>query len=199
MELAYRTTRKGVADGLTDEEVLYRVKTVGSFGGSMRGRLVRMLDGIELDKCLGIHTSAELFQDTAFGLVHFTSAVSAPTFKSGRNYTGYNPPLLKQDELRAYVLDYLGQELAELLPDALIIPLGRVAAEAVDLLVADRRINETRCVFGFPHPSGANGWRDRQFEKNQATMSAKVRDWFGPEARSGSPAPRGRTASLSVN
>jgi hypothetical protein len=128
-------------------------------------------------------TRAEHFQDTGFDVVHFTSAISAPAFAAGANYTGHNPPLLAQKDLRAYVHEYLGRELGEILPEALIISLGAVAAEAVSVLVAEQRIDEVRCVSGFPHPSDANGWRVRIFERNRTAMLDKVRGWFEAERR----------------
>jgi len=76
------------------------------------------------------------------------------------------------------VLNGLGQELAGELSNTLIIPLGKVAAEVVDFLVSERRLNAARCLFGFPHPSPANGQRKQIFEANRSAMQEKVGAWF---------------------
>jgi hypothetical protein len=90
-------------------------------------------------------------------MVHFTSAVSAPIFRSGANYNG-SPPPLGIPVLREWVLKNLATELAAM-PDAIIIPLGKTACEAVSLVAAQGSIDARRCLAGFPHPSGANGHR----------------------------------------
>lgn len=177
MELAYRAARNAIEEALPDTEVLYRAKNSGSFGGPMRKLLIAMLDGIGLSEALRLSSAEDLF-GSAFALLRPTSAVSAPTFKAGENYTGHNPPLTRQPKLREYILANLGHELGDIMNTALVIPLGVAAEDAVRLLVETRRVDEARCVYGFPHPSPANGWRARIFEKNRTVMQAKVLTWF---------------------
>jgi hypothetical protein len=62
-------------------------------------------------------------------------------------------------------------------PDALIVPLGRAVEQCVRLLAADGSIDERRCLFGFPHPSGGNGHRLKQFHANEAQMKREVLAW----------------------
>jgi hypothetical protein len=41
--------------------------------------------------------------------------------------------------------------------NALLLPLGRAAEGCLRLLVDSGQLDQSRCLFGFPHPSGANG------------------------------------------
>ena len=75
MELTFRAARQGLAEGLDDEALFHRIATTGSFGGTLRGNLVEMLDGIGLNRFLRVPSCAALFEDSS-GLVHFTSAAA---------------------------------------------------------------------------------------------------------------------------
>lgn len=45
------------------------------------------------------------------------------------------------------------------------------------MLVAAEQLDVTRCLLGFPHPSGGNGHRVRQFHENQARLRKEIEDW----------------------
>jgi hypothetical protein len=45
------------------------------------------------------------------------------------------------------------------------------------MLVADGQLDEVRCLFGFPHPSGGNGHRVAQFGRNRVMLQTQVADW----------------------
>jgi len=185
MERAFKTACNSLREGLADSEVLRLVKRTAGFAGPMRKLLVGMLDGIELQHHMRIASCSELF-DSAFDSLHCTSAVSAPTFKNGANYTGQVPGLTKNPLLRRYVMEALGPELASI-PDALIVPLGAAASSAVRLVIEQGVVLPERCLIGFPHPSGANGWRGRLFAANREQMKEQVRCWFEMKsARDGS-------------
>lgn len=166
MEEAFRAAKTGSRAGLTGADLFSFIDRTGSFSGPMRSNLVRMLDGIGLNKWLGIGTCFDMFAEGA-GTVHFTSAVSAPIFKAGLNYNG---SLIRFPALRRWILDFLAQELATVSPEAVFIPLGKGASEAVALLTQQGLIRPNRCLVGFPHPSGANGHAKRIFEAGR-------RDW----------------------
>jgi hypothetical protein len=40
-------------------------------------------------------------------------------------------------------------------------------------------VDSDRCLFGFPHPSGANGHRKKHFEERKEELSERVKGWFG--------------------
>lgn len=156
--------------------VCSRAKRVASFAGPMRRNLVTMLDGLDVHRGLSIASTALLF-DEAWSLLHTTSAVRYPTFVNGQNYTGHRPSLLRTPTLRRYVLDVLAPELA-MVPHALVVPLGSSASEAARYLIDAHKLRSERCLLGFPHPSGGNGSRVRQYREQQSAMRTTVAGWF---------------------
>jgi hypothetical protein len=79
------------------------------------------------------------------------------------------------------VFEVLGPELAQV-PDALIIPLGRAVEDCLSALISAGALSRERCLLGFPHPSGGNGHRKRQFELNADKLRAKTTSWFRASA-----------------
>jgi hypothetical protein len=177
MQLAYTLARDLLHKGLTHEAILARVSSSAGFSGPMRTNLVQMLDDLGLPACLDIDTSAELF-DLRAELRHSTSAIRYAAFASERNYTGSSPPLVGVPLFRRYVFDVLAPELAQM-PGAVVIPLGRAVDSALGLLIDAGALDPRRCCLGFPHPSGANGWRVRQFAQIRGTLGDKVAAWLG--------------------
>ena len=45
------------------------------------------------------------------------------------------------------------------------------------MLVEAGQLDGARCLLGFPHPSGDNGHRVRQFRENQAHPSEEIDNW----------------------
>jgi hypothetical protein len=74
----------------------------------------------------------------------------------------------------------LEQELG-ILSQALIIPLGKTVEEMLQLLVSEDKLDDHRCLWGFPHPSGANGHRFKQFASQRDNMTKTLQDhlWNG--------------------
>jgi hypothetical protein len=137
----------------------------------MRANLVAMLDGAGL----GLATTARLF-DTHHHLAAHVSAIDYPVFTDGRDYTGGSPSLTRHSALRSLVRASLGARLA-MVPTALVIPLGKAAQGAVVFLAAEGLADPARCLLGFPHPSGANGWRVRQYAAMRPELTAQITDW----------------------
>lgn len=168
MQITYVAVRAHLLAGASTDDACRLAKYEASFGGTMRGNLVRMLDDLGVHEILGVSSTADLF-GSASNLLHTTSAVRYPTFLHGRNYTGSRPPLVRSAFLMRYVRDLLAPELSQL-HAAIFVPLGKSVATALELLEAERRIPAGRTLHGFPHPSGANGHRARQFEKMKPAM-----------------------------
>ncbi|HEY5013004.1 MAG TPA: hypothetical protein VIK61_09895, partial [Acidimicrobiia bacterium] len=59
---------------------------------------------------------------------------------------------------------------------ALVVPMGKAVSTALTLLAVT---DPERCLTGFPHPSGANGWATRQFEEQRAQLRRKVLSFDG--------------------
>ena len=69
-------------------------------------------------------------------------------------------------------------EELQLIPDALLISLGTSVEEVITDLVEQRAVDFRRCLTGFPHPSGGNGHRVRQFAERPLQMQQAVGSWF---------------------
>jgi len=164
MNIALHAAAQGLKQGLTDAQVITLAKQTASFGGSMKQKLVAMLDHHGFNKRLRIETCENLW-NTANHLVHFTSALRNPVFvmEKGqeKNYTGGNPKLRSYAAFKPALAD-LRQELMSI-PKGLIVPLGAEVAQALQVLVeagdlpAHRVLNYNGAVVEFPHPSPANG------------------------------------------
>lgn len=90
-------------------------------------------------------------------------------FINNKNYTGSNPKILDSEILENYVRKYFYKEV-EKLPNVLIIPLGKAIEEILELMICENLIKKEQCLLGFPHPSGANGHRKKQYEENKENL-----------------------------
>ncbi|OMF29387.1 hypothetical protein BK133_17785 [Paenibacillus sp. FSL H8-0548] len=176
MEVAIRSAREDLLLGVPLELIDKRAKKLASFAGTIRTNLIEMLDQIDLPARIGISSSKSLFEERR-ELLHTTSAIRYPVFINGKNYTGHSPAILKSSILSRYVETILLPELIAV-KDALVIPLGKSVSEVVQALVEKGWLNAERCLFEMPHPSGANGHRQRQFEQHKASMQQQVLNWF---------------------
>ena len=175
MEAAVRSFVTTLAAGGTEQAAFNAVKTAAAFSGSLRKNLVSMLDEIGLAVSLGIETCDQLFGSHA-DLLHPTSAVRYPVFQGDDNYAGQTPVLVKTPTLVWFVDSLLLEELNSV-PNALLIPLGRAARSALDLLTDTGKVKADRVLSGFPHPSGANAHRIKQFEAGRDAMKKAVEQW----------------------
>jgi hypothetical protein len=183
MEIAYRAARRDLDRGFTDEEICARAKQSASFAGTMRTNLIRMLDDLGLPGLLGIQSASDLF-DSARQFVHTTSAIRYPVFVKGQNYTGHTPGILRNAFLRECVDAMLGPELVAV-PGAIVVPLGNAVSEALGYLADRGQLSAERCLLGFPHPSGANGRRVREFVAHRQRLAERLESHFRsvPDAR----------------
>ena len=65
------------------------------------------------------------------------------------------------------------------MPKAFYIPLGKAVEEILECMVQENILKSEQCLFGFPHPSGANGHRKKQLEENKENLKKKIEDYFG--------------------
>ncbi len=175
-EIAYRVFREHAAAGHTNAEAFAAVEREAAFAGPMRANLVSMLDDLDLPQLLGIGSCDDLFGPAA-ALVHTTSALRYPVFVRGKNYSGHPTP--EQHSFLREMLDtVLAPELATV-GGALIVPLGKAVKSGLNYLSAGGTLDTARCLVGFPHPSGANGHRKRQFASQRRALRAQAAAWFG--------------------
>lgn len=177
MLLAHRIAARCLADGRGCHAALQAVKRSALFSG-FRACLIERLDALGVAAHLGMESASGLFEQPHTRLLHATAAVRYPTFNGSRNYDGQSPRLLARGGiLRPYVYDVLAPEL-DLIPDALVVPLGVRVDEALAALASDELLDPARCLVGFPHPSGANASGSRQWELNRAGLKRQVTEWF---------------------
>lgn len=167
------TAQSNIKAGKSVEETLIDIKKKASFSGSMRKNLVGMLDFVGIEKWLGISSCADLFS-THSHLLHSTSALKYPVFIKGKNYNG-TPNMTKHPLLKSYMLANFGKE-AEMLKNAIFVPLGPKPAAAMQLLVKTGVVDESRILFGIPHPSPASMERINYFleKKLKSKLSIKT-------------------------
>jgi hypothetical protein len=183
MLAAFGAARAALQAGKTLEESARLAKQTGSFS-NMRSLIAAMLDELEVHKVLGIETTLHLFGGRDAGLLHATSCVRYPVLykhQAKQNYTGHSPPLMKYAPFVAYVDSMLASELQSV-PEALIVPCGKAASQALEHLGAKGKLDLRRCLMGFPHASGANGHRKREFEERREQLRLTVMAWAQTKA-----------------
>ncbi|KTR60954.1 hypothetical protein RSA42_06540 [Exiguobacterium indicum] len=173
MRIAFEEATDALHHGVSLEETARLVKYTASFAGTMRRNLVQMLDILELPALLGIETTASLFHQHQ-KLLQPTSLLKQPVFYREKNYSGHQPKINRSPLLRHYAEEHFVAEINQLREPALLIPLGRVVETQVRGLIHDGRIEQHQLLSGFPHPSGANGHRKKQFEENQAYLMKQL-------------------------
>ncbi len=183
---AFAAARDALWGGASWTDAQRVAKRNVAFTGPLLTNLVRMLDSIELPQRLeeagicSVSSSRALFARERTEL-HATYCVRYPVMVDGRDYWGRRPMLLRSPLLRPFLYDVLEPELREL-PQAVVLPLGRIAGEAVAALVEAGSLPIERCLFGLPHPSGTNGHREEDFERAQHELSYQLKAWFGSHA-----------------
>lgn len=175
-KIAYETAHSCLLQNLCNKDIKKECKKKSRFAGNMRKNLIEMLDELNLNKRLNINSCSELFDEHDIRL-HTTSLVPYPVFINNKNYTGTNPKILDNKILTSYLKKYFYKE-AEKLPDALYIPLGNAVEEVLEYMVREGLIKKEQCLFGFPHPSGANGHRKQKFLENKDKLLNIINDYF---------------------
>lgn len=174
--IAYKTAHDGLINNLNYEEIKKECKRNSRFAGSMRKNLIEMLDELKLNEKLNINSCLELFEDKD-ELLHTTSIIPYPVFINNKNYTGASPKILDDEVLHSYMKKYFYKEVGKM-KNALIVPLGKTVEEVLYFMIDEGVVKKEQCLFGFPHPSGANGHRKKQFEENKENLRNKVNCYF---------------------
>jgi hypothetical protein len=176
MQLAFHTVLESLRNGETLNEGVKRVKQQASFAGSMRNNLTSMLNELQIPEYLKICNSQSLFNEQR-QLLHPCSMLRYPVFLYKKNYTGHTPQMARSSFLMKWIKAVFIPELHAVHP-LLIVPLGKAVSDALKALTGECEIDEKRCLFGFPHPSGANGQRYVQFESGKQEFLQKVQFAF---------------------
>nr|WP_261779880.1 hypothetical protein [Paenibacillus xylanexedens] len=172
MEIACRTAIQALKHQATYETACQEAKFAARMAGTMRTNLIQMLQEIGLHEFLSIAHVKELF-DSECSLLHTTSLIRYPILVKQQNYTGHQPAITQNNFLYDAVLGSFLTEWSQL-DEPLVIPLGKSVEAVLRQLLEEKRIRETRILWGFPHPSGANGYRLKQFQQNKADMQYRL-------------------------
>jgi uracil-DNA glycosylase len=141
------------------DTTLKSVKQHASLSGSMRPRIVEMLNRLGYAKLLGIECCNGLWAEHNHR-VHFCSLLKYPVFVNGKDYCG-QPKLFNTPELEQLLFEEFVHNLSTINPNALIVPLGEMVATVLTTLHQQGHIQQQLTTFqnkvvAPPHPSGAN-------------------------------------------
>ncbi|MGG3338223.1 hypothetical protein ABER70_06220 [Bacillus subtilis] len=176
MKTAYETAVESLRQGRTLEQMAVDTKIAAGFSGSMRHNLITMLDLCGLPQAFGIQSAAKLFGELRY-MLHTTSVIKYPVFIQQKNYTGYKPAITHSPILSTYAFGHFPAELNHVTGPALLIPLGKAAETVCETLIRQHSLQNLICLNGFPHPSGANGHRLKQFSKNKEQLETQIRSF----------------------
>lgn len=152
----------------------------GAFKGYMRKQMFEWFQKLRLSDYLDLEDEDTLFNDHYFSKRLFvTSLLREPVYiKQGsnfKNYSGRNPLPWHNAELLTMMQETLDL-LDTLQNNCLVIPLGKVVSQAIKRF---SELDEYHFILhGFPHPSGANGHRGREFTENQRRLKKIVKEYF---------------------
>lgn len=176
MKIAFQQFTKSLATDAHLETCLYDAKVAAGFAGSMRSNLLEMLNQCDIPKNFNLPNASYLFEQNR-ELLHTTSIIKYPVFLNGKNYTGHQPPIHRSALLQHYVDDIFPNELAQITSPALVIPLGKTVEHVMLRLVSKNKLPDHVYLTGFPHPSGANGHRIKQFQQQRHQLRERVSAW----------------------
>ena len=176
MKLAFEQVIKGLHDGQKLNLLMKEAKLAASFGGTMRNNLVEMMDQCGIPEIIGSETALHLFHEKR-GLLHTTSVIKYPVFHHKKNYTGHSPRIDHHALLSDYAYREFPEELSQIEQPALIVPLGKTVEAVIRKLLREKKLQKHTFLFGFPHPSGANGHRRKQFQQEKKNLLSIVQHW----------------------
>lgn len=176
MKAAFQQAVASMHRGESPDTIFKDVKTAASFSGTMRTHLISMLNECGVAKALHLENAEALFHEKR-DLLHTTSIIKYPVFFHDKNYTGHQPKLDQSSLLSHYAYEVFPKEMEQLLHNPLIIPLGKSVEPVIRKLMDDGKLKESTCLFGFPHPSGANGHRKKQFLDRLNSMRSVIDQW----------------------
>lgn len=176
MKTAFEQAVKSINLHRNMDQILQDAKIAASFAGTIRVNLINMLDQCGIPGIINAESSASLFTEQRHAL-HTTSIIKYPVFHHEKNYTGHNPAIDQTPLLSSYAYQSFPEELGHIQQPALVIPLGKTVEQAIRKLLEAKKLPEHVYVFGFPHPSGANGHRKKQFQLERDGIFSVINEW----------------------
>lgn len=159
MNRSLNALNQALSAGQATEQALKTVKQTASLSGTMRPRLVEMLNRLGYADKLGITCCSSLWAEDNH-LVHFCSVLKYPIFVNGKDYCG-QPKLFKVPKLKTLLFEQFVKDIQSIQAGAHILPLGEMVAGVLSQLDTDGHINQhlprlDNKIVCPPHPSGAN-------------------------------------------
>ncbi|MDZ5471043.1 hypothetical protein SM124_04685 (plasmid) [Bacillus sp. 31A1R] len=176
MECAIRHTRQYMEEENDIQTIFKRVKRDCRFYGSMRKNLISMLDELKLNLFLPLSSTEDLFSERDY-LIHTCSLIKYPLFVKQENYNGHSPSITQNIFIQKYVQNTLQTNILPL-KNPLIIPLGKAVETILVKWIQASYIKQEQCLLGFPHPSGGNGHRIKQFNERKESFKQKLIQHF---------------------
>ncbi|MFT7234700.1 MAG: uracil-DNA glycosylase [Methylophagaceae bacterium] len=159
MNRSINALNHALSDGQSTQQALKSVKQSASLSGTMRPRLVDMLNRLGYAQKLGIACCSSLWGENN-NLVHFCSVLKYPIFVNGKDYSG-QPKIFNVPQLKSLLFEQFVNDVQSINPSAHLMPLGEMVAEV--LMQLDQRGDLKHFLPRFgnhivspPHPSGAN-------------------------------------------
>lgn len=151
--------QQALASGQDLDQAIKSVKQFASLSGSMRAKLVDMLNRLGYADLLNIDCCSQLWAER-HDLVHFCSVLKYPIFVKGKDYSG-QPGLFNVPELKNLLFEQFVTDLKTVNPQAVIVPLGEMVANTLMRLEDEGHLLQSLTrfegkVISPPHPSGAN-------------------------------------------
>lgn len=178
MKMAVEQVLKDLKNNIAINDMLKNAKHAASFSGAMRTNLIQMLDECDLPNYLSIKSTASLFNENRH-LLHTTSVIKYPVFYQNKNYTGHQPRIDQCRLLSYYAFEVFPKELKSIQQATLVISLGKAVDQVISYLKQSNKLPEQHTyLLGFPHPSGANGHRLKQFEQHKNSFKHAIKKFY---------------------
>ena len=148
-----------------------------AFKGFMRKQMYEWFISLGVAKYLKLEGEDDLFTKRFQKTVYMTSLLRMPVYvgENRKNYTGRSPYPWKHEKLKKLMNETLN-DLNRVKKPALLVPMGQIVSKAIkDFSLLDEK---HFILHGFPHPSGANGHRHKEFSKNKQNLKKIIEDWI---------------------
>lgn len=148
-----------LSQGATTQQAFKQVKQYASLSGGMRPTIIKILNKLGYAKRLDIPCCSLLWGEEN-KLVHFCSLLKYPIFINDKDYSG-QVDVFRNSRLTELLYQEFVNDLKQLSPDALLVPLGEMVANVISTLIQNGEIKQQTHSFedrlvAPPHPSGAN-------------------------------------------
>lgn len=172
----------GLTPGKQQHETINKAKNPrdGSFKGYMRKQIFEWFKELEIARNLGLQDEDSLFIEDMFkDSLYISSLLREPVYieKNGtkKNYSGRSPLPWKDDSLKK-LMDETLKILGTIKKPVLIVPMGQIVSDAIkDFSDLDEK---HFILHGFPHPSGANANRKKEFSNNKSELKRIANKFF---------------------